>query len=132
MPLLQETVPSGTDFDGTAGQGLIDFSAVFSDVSNLDDSVRAVIMGLGVSAEDDVLRSTIVRLGPAGLLITDLGYLQLANSTDSQGISIFGCSIVVPRTFSLFVFTEEDGQGPGGPKQLVVDYRVTRLMPRTA
>lgn len=128
MPLHQTTLAAGTDFDGTAGKGLIDFSTVLAEISDDDDSTRALIMSVGISAADTILAVTIARLAPPGATAVSLGYVQLAKSEDSQGVSMVGCNIIVPRGFDFFVFTTE---AVAGEKRLVVDWRAVRLIPRT-
>ncbi len=130
MPLLELTLAAGTDFNGTAGKGLIDFSTFLAEISDVDDSVRPLIMNIGVSAADTILAETIIRIAPPGSTPeTAIGYVQLARSTDSQGVSLFACNIIVPRTFDFFVFSTE---AVAGEKRLVVDWRGVRITPRTA
>ncbi len=128
MPQLQLTLVAGTDFDGTVGQGLLDFSTILTEISDGDDSVRALVMNIGVSAPAGGLEDTTIRLAPAGSVIGDLGYVQLAKSDDATGVSLYGCNITVPRAFDFQVYTTELA---AVEKQLIVDWRAIRIMPRS-
>ncbi|TPV93782.1 MAG: hypothetical protein B7733_18665 [Myxococcales bacterium FL481] len=132
MPLFQETLPAGSDFDGTASSGLLVFSAVSAELSDQNDTVRAMVHSIAVTATAGTLAVTRVRLAPdtAAAQPGGTGYVGLAfNDNDTEGVSLAGCNILVPRGFDLYVFTTE---ADPGEKSLVVDWRTITLSPVTA
>lgn len=131
MPLFQETLAGGSDFDGTAGSGLLVFSAVSAELSDNNDTVRAMIHSIAVTAPAGTLDVTRIRLAPnlAAAQPGGTGYVGLAfNDNDTEGVSLAGCNIMVPRGFDLYVFTTE---AAAGEKSLVVDWRTITLSPYT-
>lgn len=115
MPTLQETLPAGTNFTGAIGAGLVQLTY------NLppNDGERWILRSLWVSAAAGTLATLIVRAGPAGLLVTDLGYVEYLNSTSAIGAGVLP-NIVVPYNFQVFVYTTEAAPGE---KRLVADYQ---------
>lgn len=95
MELLVETLATNTEFDGTAGAGLVDFSLL---ALPPDLNTKPRILTLSVDTGNTAIPMPriicyIIKAGPTPvserILIRDI--------TDVNGFSLAGCAIPVPR-----------------------------------
>ena len=94
--------------------------------------MRALIHSVAITAPSGTLKVTRIRLAPdlASAQPGGTGYVGIAfNDSDTEGVSLYGCNLIAPRGFNLYVFTEEASPGE---KSLVVDWRPVTLSPYTA
>jgi len=123
MPLTLQTAGIGTNFDGTANQGLVPFSGL----SNANDTERAEIFNVGVQNPTDEKTSIWGRLAPDLASATVGPFLELFNVANATGVTMACCHCIVPRGWSLFVVST----GPTtAATQLAVDWRRVTLETR--
>lgn len=99
MPLFQDDSPAAANFDGTIGNGQLDFAL------GATDAARALILNIGLSSNSDI--GTIsLRLSGSSAQLALGSYIELAfESSPTRGISLFGCDIVVPAQWRLHLVT---------------------------
>lgn len=95
MQEILETLAGATEFDGTAGAGLIDFSDL-----SLDPSLgfKATIVNISLDTGDTAMTlpqiTVLARLvGGAASAVA-----RMVNVQDQSGFAKLGCSIPIPRT----------------------------------
>lgn len=121
MPQDTQTVASGTELDGTTGQGLLDFG-----LSATDDTQRAVILGTSISSVGTFTLARLV-LSPSLAEATNGPFLELGRATSGSGISLVCCRCIVPRGWDLYAFTTED---VAAAKSFFVDWYRATVYPR--
>jgi hypothetical protein len=115
MPLFQDQALTGTDFDGTPGNGELDFG-----LATGNDGERAMIMNVGLSSPINV-DTFFFRLASSKVQLDAGDYIELGfNGSASLGGSIYGCEIVVPVDWFFYCVTSGL---TAATKFLTVDWR---------
>ncbi len=130
MPQITQTLAAGVNFDGTAGNGLIDFPAA-SPTKAGDDTQRVNVItasiAIGQVSGNARLRDVVIAFGPSLDAVKDdgNGYLFVADSDVHQFVVPLG--LVLPPHWLGFVFaTEASGTFI---KTMVLDYNRVTLAP---
>lgn len=99
MIVIQERL-AGQSFDGTAGQGLVDWASLAAGQLPVpgDANVRIMIFSLSVESDSAIL-TPFLRFQRPGEAITGLSRFTLRQLTSSPapGLAFVGCRIPVPR-----------------------------------
>lgn len=118
MATVLQTAAIGQNFDGTVNRGEVLLSTV-----SLDDTQRAEIFSIAVQSSD-IQTSIVFKLASSLANANGAGpFIELANLANVTGMSSACCRCIVPRGWTLYVFTA----GPVvAAKYLIVDWqRVT-------
>lgn len=122
MILLNERLTGSTEFDGTTGAGLIDFSLLTLNASlGFKPSIVSLVLDTG-DISLTLPQITVVLVQPGG---GSSNRATIVNAADASGFAKLGCDIPVPRNsngdpWELQVFTP----GKTITAALLVEYTV--------
>jgi hypothetical protein len=103
MAILSDTALAGADFDGTPGNGEIDFPS-FNGLESGNDQRRALITSVGVSCLSD-MATVAVRMASSKVQLDAGDYIEIGYAASSKGLSLVACHILVPNDWLVFVVT---------------------------
>lgn len=125
MPLISDTAAALSDFDGTPGNGEIDFPG-FSGISTANDTVRAMVTSLGLSSSVD-MATVSIRLASSKAQHDAGNFVEVGYAEASRGVSLVACHILVPVGFLMFFVTTG---AANAIKYLNVDWQRVELTTR--